>query len=539
MSESNAKNKISKKTIAGFVTSAVALIVGFILEYCFPDLVKAHPNWARAIPVLAFAAAIGALTDLLRLRKKYREGLFELKGRRKELEERERTTEEKMIERIRFSETGEDGLSKYLITKIEAIISKSNDEDPKNILIVGPFDTETKDAILELINRKDGIQKLEWYITESTLPNRISLIDVLEDTLKKIKVKNLPADLYLTGELPIFSRVIFIPGKAIIIFLGNTWMMWNLENHSIDSKVIKEKIFLTPFSKKIKQFFEMREVHEAISCYLSMKINTEGFVINGTHPYPLLFTPYKKIFSEFTKHQGMLIKAFEAASVKLKSESELIISNLPLTENYQAIIYDEYTKQWLRDLKNEADSRKELKVIRYIYIQSEYSPEGWKIEKKYSEEICSFLKEDFFTGFEHNNYTIRCVLTDRGRLEEEYRQYASGSGLPLNHQFSLDEFVSNWIWFKCKGGYDVLQYEQRLPVEQRVAKAIADRIEEPIDKWKNISLFMFCDSYPRHDSDLMNKYNNFKSFLSQLTAPLAISLEEFLTNYCSNSKNSA
>lgn len=530
------KDKIKRAAIQLVVL--ILFLLFAIISACYTNLAERHLLLAAIAAAVVWAVAVTVLLASCLTWYKYKKETIKLYGRREDFEQKENALDIRRDEigkewdaLSRSCGSGNDGLSGNLIHKITEILAAVPDE-PSNILIVGPFDNETREAITTFMEFRPKIRELEWYITEDTSPDRAKLVDALKDIVRKIREQNLPVKLYLTGELPVFSRIIFIPGRAIINFFGNAWVLWRLEGIAEDCPIIKEKISITPFSEKVRQFFEMRAVHTAISCDLSKRISKEGFVINGTHPYPLFFVSHKRIFAEFTKHQNMLIHAFDKASERLRAEADSIVANLPLTGNYPAIIENPNTQKWLSHLKAEANGRDGLRVNRFIYIEGDYTPEEWKMAPEYLRGISPFLRSEFFTGFQHDNCTITCVLVDEGQLEEAFREYASARGLSLDYPDPQADLVSNWIWFSCREGYEVLQYEQELKIEKIVAQAMADKTGESKDKWKYLSLFMFCDSYLGHYSDLMKKYNCLRDFVATLPSHLVLSLHEFLSNYC-------
>ncbi|MDI6891309.1 MAG: hypothetical protein QMC83_10310, partial [Thermodesulfovibrionales bacterium] len=158
-----------------------------------------------------------------------------------------------------------------------------------------------------------------------------------------------------------------------------------------------------------------------------------------------------KLFEEFTRYQEIIDARFREVSDELRPISTHITANLPLLDNYRAIINDSQIQEWLKKLKEETQKNEKVKglklsVDRYIYIQGKIRDKRWEIEKSYLSEVCSFLQKDFFSGLPEN-YIIWVVLCDRNKMEEQYSLY-QGSKI----EFPYEEIISNWVWFECKDG---------------------------------------------------------------------------------------
>jgi hypothetical protein len=215
-------------------------------------------------------------------------------------------------------------------------------------------------------------------------------------------------------------------------------------------------------------------------------------------------------------------------------------------DNYEAIIKDEKIKEWLRELKEEAKNQSELQVDRYIYVNGQYENGNWHIDASYLPDVCSFLQQDFFSDLPEN-YKIWVVLADERKLCELFQEF-KGSLVTL----PFKEIVSNWIWFECKDGYHVLQYETSLGVEKKVAEALAKQeveekkaegklsgdetraLDEAKAKYSKISLFMFNDGVNPNSQNIMNKYLDYKNFLVRYRgrSNLFLPLLDFLNTKC-------
>ncbi len=428
----------------------------------------------------------------------------------------------------------------YVLEKIDMLLqsTKGNHKNSSSkIIFLSPLDENTLKEI-ESITKLASTHniKFEWNITEKTVAAQRT---PLSNDLRKFILSS--GNAYLTGELPVFDKLLVIPGLIIIAFIKDFWFSWNLDGRALAIDEIKEKIVLTPFSAKISQFFGRARVHSAISCYLSEVVNMEGFVIGAEHPYLWIEEP-KKLFEEFTKYQEVVNERFEVVSDELRSLSVYITSNLPLLDNYRAIISDTKIQEWLTELKNEANQRQTLAKVndlvipalivdRYIYVVGHIRNDRWEIEASYLNEVCSFLRRDFFSSLPYN-YRIWIVLGDEDKLKGMYNGYTAGvTELPF------EEIVSNWIWFKCKDKFHVLQYEKGLKVEDRVAEALAPVLRKDKSELSKISVFMFADAVDPDSQQVMKKYQSHKEFLKSCRDTyLAIPLQNFLTNYCSSPK---
>ena len=456
-------------------------------------------------------------------------------------------------EAAKFCEIGE--ISKkpfdYIIRKLELFLLYKDITPPSKIVFISPFDGSSFEESKHLLKLANNYNiPFEWYITENT-PSDFRT--GYREDLQKFVTQNL-GNIYLTGELPIFDKLLVVPNITIIAFIENIWFSWHLVGRDMKVNQIKEKIILTPFQGKIDQFFGKSEVHSAISCYLSEIVNIEGFMIGAEYSYLWIEEP-EKLFEKFTKYQEDINAKFEQVSDKLRPISTHIIANLPLLDNYKVIIHDNKIQNWLKELKEEAQKRQfakkereeevpKLDVDRYIYIQGEIKDKKWQIEGEYLNDVCSFLKQDFFSGLPEN-YKIWVVLADERKLHELFQKFKSSALVTL----PFNEIVSNWIWFKCNDGYHVLQYETSLGVEKKVAEALAKQeveekkaegnlsgdetraLAEAIAKYSKISLFMFADGVNPSSQKIMNKYLDYNNFLvryrkeSNLFLPLSKFLE--------------
>jgi hypothetical protein len=442
-------------------------------------------------------------------------------------------------EAAKFCEIGEVAKKSfdYIIKKLDFLLyqlTKQGNLSTK-IMFISPFDESSFNESKNLLELAKQYQiEFEWYITEKTPDN---IRTTRREALQEFITQNLGC-IYLTGELPIFDKLLVVPNITIIAFIGNVWFSWGLVGRDMRVNQIKEKIVLTPFPGKVNQFFGKSEVHRAISCYLSEVISMQGFLIGAEYPY-LWIKKTEELFTKFTEYQKDINTKFREISEKLRPISKHITANLPLLKNYKAIIEDDEIKKWLTELKGEAINRNtQLRVDRYIYINGKYEyGKPWDIEKDYLSDILKFLQEDFFSDLTAN-YNIWVVLADREKLDELYKSHRGS----IHVSFPFDDVVSNWIWFECNGGYQVLQYEMGLEVENSVADALAEKEfregrvgtkEEAKYKFSKISLFMFADGVDPNSQDIMQKYNEYKGFLAEYRdeSPLFLSLQEFLQQY--------
>jgi hypothetical protein len=447
-------------------------------------------------------------------------------------------------EAVKFCEIGE--ISKkpfdYIIRKLELFLLDKDRTPPSKIMFISPFDESSFGESKNLLKLANNYNiPFEWYITENT---PLDFRTEYREALQEFVTQNL-GNIYLTGELTIFNKLLVIPDVTIIAFIGNIWFSWDLADREAKIDQIKEKIVLTPFKGKIDQFFGKQEVHKAISCYLSEIVNMEGFLIGAEYPYLWIDKP-EKLFQEFTGYQKRINAKFEEISDVLRPNSKHITANLPLLDNYEAIIKDEKIREWLLELKGEAQKRSELQVDRYIYIKGQYENGSWLIDDTYLHNVCSFLQQEFFSNLP-KNYKIWVILADEGKLRELFQEFRGALVT-----FPFKEIVSNWIWFECKDGYHVLQYETSLGVEKKVAEALAKQeveekkaegklsgdetraLDEAKAKYSKISLFMFNDGVNPNSQNIMNKYLDYKNFLVRYRgrSNLFLPLLDFLNTKC-------
>jgi hypothetical protein len=444
----------------------------------------------------------------------------------------------------------------YLLLKIEFLLNSIKVKEQNlstQITFISSLseDTIKEGRMLADLSKRYNL-RFEWDITEKTT-KRTQLRDELLCFIVEL------GHTYLTGELPVFDKLLVIPGVTIIGFIKNIWFSWNLINLNVEIDEIKERIVLTPFPEKIDRFFGLSNVHSAISCYLSEVVNLEGFIIGAEHSFLWIKEP-NKLFEEFTNYQKVINEKFEEVSDKLRPISTYITANLPLLDNYKVIIEDQKVREWLSELKQEARKRSnvrkdkkanglELVVDRYIYIQGNMKEQRWEIEKEYLSEFHSFLQEDFFSDLPEN-YKIWVVLSDKSKMEEQYQKYKETAII----RFPYEDVVSNWIWFECENSYHVLQYEKGLKVEERVAEALAKKeVEEQVakgllakeevdealvkarSKLSKISAFMFADAVEPNSPGIMSKYHDYKKYLHycrNTASSLVITLTDFLDKYC-------
>lgn len=523
------------RTVVAYLFATIFVVFLVVMEFIIPESDKNETlnTFAKIAVIGTWCLSIFVLIEdwkLIKIYNQYRELQGELQGEKMSFKTEKQEFDEMKSRATNLSEISEISIKnfKYIIEKIEIILRThpQRREKLKRIIYLSPLNGTTIDEVtyLNMLAREWKLI-FEWNITEKT-ENRDELQKTLITHISKY------GNTYLTGELPVFDKLLIVPGIIIVAFIGDIWFSWNLTDHDILIDDIKEKVILTPFSRKIRQFFGLGEVHRSISCYLSHLVNVQGFMIDANHSYLWLTEP-EQLFHNITNYQAKIIAKFEEVSDELRPMSKEISANLPLIDNYRAIISDEKVKEWLKELKEEASRRQtgtqQLLVTRYIYIRGKKSNGSWEIENTYLNELRSFLENTYLNSLSPN-YHVQIVLFDRTKLEELYRDYKSSKDVTLPEK----EIISNWIWFKCQDNFHVLQYEIGLTVEPKVAESLAIIQHKTIEEVSKISAFMFADAVDPSSQLIMRKYLDHIEFLRYCQQKqMTLSLNEFLNIFYS------
>lgn len=530
MGNDDIRQEPTPKQITAYVGLGISYAGLLVWEFGFHYLTEKY--WFVSLAIATMLVVFGADSiregvRWLRLRRANEKQRSVLQARAEDFAERERRLVMQELESHYQKGKVEKDTFKYLVQKIKMLLDQNKTKGnltPARIICLSPFDDSTVAEMNEMANlaHNYGLQ-FEWGITEKT----INRGEFHKEILKFLEANR---NTFLTGELPVFDKLLVLPQMVIVGFIKDVWFLWNLSDSNFEVDEIKEKIVLTPFERKITQFFGRDNVHKSISCHLSEMVNSNGFMLGGEYSY-LWLTDQREMFAAFTNYQKNINSAFRDASHELVGMSSHITANLPLLENYKAIINDPGVEQWFSKLRAEVNERlgaiKKRKgetkpllyVDRYIYVQGKLENGHWQIEPGYRQQVIAFLQKPFFTGMpsyingdnEEELYKTWIVLIDVRKLLEEYGTF-KGATYP---KFPYDDVISNWIWFECMGNYHVLQYEMGMPVEREVAELIAGKRKKDVEEFAKISAYMFADASDPNSQAIMKKYDDYKRFLER------------------------